>query len=356
MTIESKEDTITNISKYYCVNSNTLNKHYKTKISGFTSWTQKNHAEEYLIFPENIGSFLSIDEVALSKGELYTFVTNKAGCGKKGTIVAVIAGTKSEDIQKVLEKIDLPLRESVMEITLDMAKNIEAGVKYSFPNATLVTDRFHVVKLALESLQHVRVKLRWSEMDLENARLAKIKKVRKDFETRIKSNEDNPKKRKQLENKLQKVISKNQTQIFENGDTPKQLLARSRYILTKKEDTWTLNQKERATLLFTQYPMLKTAYHEVLAFRNIYEEQNKDKAQIKLENWIKRVHEKEMKDFYTVANTIENNFENILNFFNNRNTNANAESFNSKIKLFRSNQRGVRDTKFFLFRLAKLFA
>ena len=43
--------------------------------------------------------------------------------------------------------------------------------------------------------------------------------------------------------------------------------------------------------------MLKTAYHEVLAFRNIYEEQNKDKAQIKLENWIKRVHEKEMKDF-----------------------------------------------------------
>ncbi|MBC7587817.1 MAG: transposase, partial [Chitinophagaceae bacterium] len=38
------------------------------------------------------------------------------------------------------------------------------------------------------------------------------------------------------------------------------------------------------------------------------------------------------------------------------NTNANAESFNSKIKLFRANQRGVVDTKFFLFRLQKLFA
>ena len=139
-------------------------------------------------------------------------------------------------------------------------------------------------------------------------------------------------------------------------DAQKLFLARSRCILTKKEDTWTLSQKERGTLLFTQYPMLKRAYHEVLAFRNIYEEQNKDRAQTKLENWIKRVHEKEMKDFYTVANTIENNFKNILNFFNNRNTNANAESFNSKIKLFRSNQRGVRNTKFFLFRLAKLVA
>ncbi|MCB6000526.1 transposase, partial [Flavobacterium psychrophilum] len=37
-------------------------------------------------------------------------------------------------------------------------------------------------------------------------------------------------------------------------------------------------------------------------------------------------------------------------------TNANAESFNSKIKLFRANQRGVVDVKFFLFRMEKLFA
>jgi hypothetical protein len=40
-----------------------------------------------------------------------------------------------------------------------------------------------------------------------------------------------------------------------------------------------------------------------------------------------------------------------------RNTNANAESFNAKIKLFRANLRGVSDNTFFLvFRVAKLFA
>ncbi|WP_449267274.1 transposase [Flavobacterium columnare] len=48
--------------------------------------------------------------------------------------------------------------------------------------------------------------------------------------------------------------------------------------------------------------------------------------------------------------------ETIVNFFIKRHTNANAESFNSKIKLFRANQRGVMDTKFFLFRMEKLFA
>ena len=66
--------------------------------------------------------------------------------------------------------------------------------------------------------------------------------------------------------------------------------------------------------------------------------------------------EKEIKEFYTVANTVKHNLNNILNFFTHRNTNANAESFNSKIKLFRANLRGVVDTQFFLFRLHKLFA
>ena len=72
--------------------------------------------------------------------------------------------------------------------------------------------------------------------------------------------------------------------------------------------------------------------------------------------WIKKTHTIEIKEFYTVANIVNNNIDNILNFFDNRNTNANAESFNSKIKLFRANQRGVVDTEFFLFRLNKLFA
>ena len=37
-------------------------------------------------------------------------------------------------------------------------------------------------------------------------------------------------------------------------------------------------------------------------------------------------------------------------------TNASAESFNAKIKAFRSQLRGVSDVKFFMFRLAMLYA
>ena len=101
-------------------------------------------------FLKTMGEYLSIDEVSLSKGELYTFVTNKKGNSKQGTMVACIKGTRSEDIIVVLEKPPLASRKQFREITLDMAKNMESSVSMAFPEATLVTNRFHVVKLAME--------------------------------------------------------------------------------------------------------------------------------------------------------------------------------------------------------------
>ena len=275
-----------------------------------------------------MGSYLSIDEVSLSQGELYTFVTNKAGKGKKGTLVASIKGTLSKDIIAVLMKLSEGKRLQVKEVTLDMANNMEASVSIAFPEAMLVTDRFHVVKLAMEALQHLRVSERWKELDKENEAIKTAK----------------------LEGKKYHPI------VLENGDTPKQLLARSRYILAKKQEDWTPSQQQRATILFKNYPHIKQAYHQTLSFRNIYEDKNINSARTRFTNWIKEIMEKENRKFYTVANTVKNNLENILNFFINRNTNANAESFNSKIKLFRANQRGVVDVPFFLFRLHKLFA
>jgi hypothetical protein len=67
---------------------------------------------------------LSIDETSLSNGELYTIVTNKSGKGRKGTIVAMVAGTKADTVISVIEKIPLRERNLVREITLDMAGNM----------------------------------------------------------------------------------------------------------------------------------------------------------------------------------------------------------------------------------------
>jgi len=291
-------------------------------------WEQKEHAEEYLLFPENIGKHLSIDELALSRGELYTFITNKDGHGKKGTLVASIKGTQSRKIISVLERISLSKRCEVEEITLDMAANMEAAARQIFPCANLVTDRFHVVKLAVDALQHIRIKYRWEELDKENQAIALCKQQK-------------------IQYKAVRLI---------NGDTAKQLLARCRYIIAKKPNEWTYSQELRAKLLFDQYPIIEKAYKHILEFRSIYETRDQTIAEFMFKDWIDKTHELKIKEFNTVANTVQYNLDNILNFFINRSTNANAESFNSKIKLFRANQRGVTDHKFFLFRLKNLFA
>jgi len=305
-----------------------LRRHYKKYSSDFKDWEQKTHAEDYMLFPDNIGEYLSIDEVSLSQGELYTFVTNKKGKGKKGSLVASIKGTLTKDIIAVMERLPLELRKTVKEVTLDMANNIESAAGQSFPESKLVTDRFHVVRLAIEALQHIRVKYRWEELDKENNAIEEAKKQGR----RYKSVE------------------------LENGDTPKQLLARCRYIITKKPNEWTYSQQQRAAILFSRYPILETAYQHVLEFRHIYELKNQTSAEKMFMKWIDKTNKLKIKEFNTVANTVKYNLNKILNFFINRNTNANAESFNSKIKLFRANLRGVTDTKFFLFRIQKLFA
>ena len=64
------------------------------------------------------------------------------------------------------------------------------------------------------------------------------------------------------------------------------------------------------------------------------EEKTREDAQIKINEWIAKTPELNIKEFTTVTYTISQNMEQILNFFDNRSTNANAESFNAKLKLF----------------------
>lgn len=75
------------------------------------------HASEYVLFKQNIDPSLCIDETSLSCEELYTVVTNRAGQGGKGTLVAMIRGTKSEDAIRVLEMIHVSKRKRVKEDT-----------------------------------------------------------------------------------------------------------------------------------------------------------------------------------------------------------------------------------------------
>jgi transposase len=327
--METSPVTCRTLEDFYYIDGHQFEKQYKEILSGYREWDQLDHAQDWLLFPKNIGPHLAIDETALSNGELYTIVTNRDSHGRKGCLVAVIAGTKAEDAWAVLDRIEEREREKVEEVTLDLSDSMRKTVRHCFPNAKRVIDRFHIQKLACEAVQEMRVKYRWDAIQEANDEMEEAKLTGQKY----------------------------RPYTFENGDTRKELLARSRYLLFKSPEKWTDSQKRRAGILFELYPKLKAAYGLCHSLRMIFARNTvKDAARLSMARWYNKVEEAGFHSFNVIAATFYEHYDDILNFYNNRSSNAAAESFNAKIKLFRANLRGVADKSFFLFRLTKLYA
>lgn len=310
------------------MNGGKLTRYYKDYLSDFHEWS-KNVNADALVFPENFGKRLSIDETCLADGELYTVITNKAKKGKQGCLAALIKGTKQEVITKALEKVPVSVRFAVREITLDMADTMDWIARVNFPNAVQVLDRFHVQKEVTEAVQQIRIKYRHIAIAEDNTAVSEAKQSKQSY---------HPKR-------------------YENGDTKKELLARSRYLLFQFPSQWKDSQKRRAEILFREFPDLHKAYKLSLHFRSIYESKKEpENIRPKLRAWYEKVSRSEIKEMLAAACTVERHEGRVLNYFENRATNASAESFNAKLKGFRALVRGVRDTKFFLFRITKLYA
>ena len=313
----------------YGVDGKKLSFWYKYFISSYEDWEQRYHAADYVLFKENIGDRLSMDETCLSQGELYTIVTNKSAHGGKGSLVAMIKGTKSEDIIYYLNHLPRAKRLKVKEITIDLSPSMRLIAKRAFPNATIVSDRFHVQKLMNEAISDLRVDYRWQAIDQENEEINFAKEIGRKFIPHT----------------------------FENGDTRRQLLARSRHIVMKHHSKWTDSQKRRAAILFREYPAIQEAYGVSMKLTEIFNTKcNRSVALTKLARWYDEVEKLDCKYFNSVIQTMQNNYATITNYFENRSTNASAESFNAKVKAFRNQFRGVADIPFFIFRLATIFA
>lgn len=321
--------TARSLERHYRIEGDKFERQYKEHLSGFNEWDQLGHAEEWMVFERNVGERLSIDETSLSKGELYTIITNKDAHGGKGTLVAMVRGTKAETVINAVKHIGEDSREKVMEVTMDLSESMRKIVEVCFPKATRVIDRFHVQKLALEAVQEIRVKRRWEAIDADNKAKAVAKRNGEDYVP----------------------------YTFDNGDTRKELLARSRYLLFKSPEKWTETQKERADALFREYPDIEQAYQLSQHLRAVFNKKSqKSAARLNLAKWYNEVDKADFASFQTLAGTIYSRYDEVLNYFNDRSTNANAEAFNSKLKNFRAALRGVSDISFFLFRLQKIYA
>lgn len=149
---------------------------------------------------------------------------------------------ESQHVASILKKIPLGKRGKVKEVTLDMASTMQKIVRQCFPNAEQVTDRFHVQQLVYEAVQDLRIHHRWKAIEQENAEMELCKELDQEYKPNI----------------------------LENGDTLRQLLARSRNLLFKQENKWTLSQYQRAEILFRLFPDIKLANELCRELSSIY--------------------------------------------------------------------------------------
>ena len=138
-------------------------------------------------------------------------------------------------------------------------------------------------------MQHARIDQRWKEIDKENEAIQHARNKGARYKPLILS----------------------------NGDTHKQLFARSRYPLSKLPSPCMQSQLHRLGLLFQLYPSIEKAYRLAWDFRSIYNVHYKEKAIRLFQDWIRQVKNVGIDHFNTASEAVLNHFEGILAFFNN---------------------------------------
>lgn len=307
----------------YCVNGKYFADLYRNKLSGYAYWREIELGSGFYFNGANIGPHMSLDETCLSNGEVWTFLTNKDGHGGKGTLAAAIPGTKSDEIISILTAaMGKSLRRKVVEITCDLSPSMMLIAGEVFCNAYVVNDRFHIQQVYNAAVDEIRIDIRRQLIAEENNR--------------------------------DKTLP---TPTYSNGETMRQILARSKHTLMMSQNKWTDIQRHRANILFKHHPILKMAYNLAMELRTIFNRKlTPIKALKQLNAWYEKVSALGNNNFRSVIKTFKNHAPTIINYFRRRATNASAEAFNSKVKIFRSQMRGVRDRNFFIFRLVKLYA
>ena len=84
--METSPVTCRTLEEFYHINGRSFEKQYKETLSGYRSWDQLSHAQKWLLFEDNIGKNIAIDETSLSNGELYTIITNRTNTASKDVL------------------------------------------------------------------------------------------------------------------------------------------------------------------------------------------------------------------------------------------------------------------------------
>lgn len=341
--VEGKPISIGNVAYVLGMSAKKLQRWYQQVLSGFTQALEKGEIGQHdlkikeqgeikeiavpILEEKNLGSRMAIDEKTIN-GVCYTILSNR----RTNKIALMAATLKVKYLLQSIQEFDIQKRMQVRSISRDMASNYDWLGRQAFMNAYHVVDKFHVIKNTIEQLQAIRIQYRQQELT---------------------------KRREARENKQDYTETE-----LPNGDTVLQLLARSRGLLFLLPNEWSDHQKQRAKILFEQYPQIKTAYHLVIRIRRWFSPPKgkttysvtRIKKKEQLKKLLKELVQSGIDEMKNIAFLIEKNMGQIINYFIAKETNAKAEALNQNLQRFINVNYGARNSNFFLYRVKVHFA
>jgi transposase len=241
---------------------------------------------------------LGLDEIALKKGhrDYVTLVTGRLRDGEI-MILGVLPGHEKAEVIEFLRLIPLRIAQSVQTVCCDLWEAYTEAAREELPTARIVADRFHVVKHYRHAADQVR---------------------------------------KQELHRLKKELSKEEYQ---------QLDGSYRSFRKNAED---LNKEERKTLrrFFEHSASAKQAYvlrEQLTAIFNM--NLSKQQAQSKMLGWIQKVKKSGLNCFDDFLKLLNTWWEEITNYFIQRENSGFVEGFNNKVKILKRRCYGIFNLK-----------
>ena len=214
-----------------------------------------------------------------------------------GKPLDVLENRTQAELMTYLDQLPVEITRHIEEVCIDMWRPYATAVTEKLSHATLVTDRFHVMKVVNQEL-------------------------------------------KSLKNTLKHTL-------------PEEAKA-CHYPLLKNEADLTENQQVVLQRVYDTSPQLKEAHQLKEAFRDIFEtDYTVEQGQIALQDWIDTAEQAHL--FSEAIKTLRNWFHSIINYFSQRTTNGPAEGVNNKINVIKRMAYGFRNFANFRLRILAAF-
>lgn len=226
---------------------------------------------------------MGIDEVNLA-GDYRCIITNLAT-----NSVFQMLERRTQDFMKPFFA-QLPDRENVEWVCTDMWRPFKESFGPYLPNARLVIDKFHVVRMASAALEE--------ERKAYQAELGKDERI--------------------------------------------QLKKSTRWITLKRPGSLKPSERSALEIVREKMPVLAEAYDLKEAFYRIYDEPDKPSAIASFENWKGALPRKGFGEFHKLVKTVENHFDDIFAYWDApvRITNSYTEGLNGIVKVANRMGRG----------------